>query len=149
MAFDDLANVLRRVREDFGVEIELDVSPLRPGDDGLAGQHAVVGTIHYNSPMGMDKGTILFFKPALTGDEPADVLQYRTRNRAYPHESTGDQFYDEAQWESYRRLGEHTGRVVLDFFEQSDGKKMNLTDRLFRDARSLWHPAPTHQSRIF
>ena len=149
VAFDDLANVLRRVREDFGVEIELDVSPLRPGDDGLARQHAVVGTIHYNSLKGMDKGTILFFKPALTGDEPADVLQYRTRNRAFPHESTGDQFYDEAQWESYRRLGEHTGRVVLDFLEQSDGKKMNQTDRLFRDARSLWHPAPPHQHEDF
>src|SRR5439155_22703404 len=86
VAFDDLANVLRRVREDFGVEIELDVSPLRPRDDGLAGQPAVGGTTHYNSPTGMDKGTILFSKPALTGDEPADVLQYRTRNRAFPHE---------------------------------------------------------------
>jgi len=149
VAFDDLANVLRRVREDFGVEIELDVSPLRPGEDGLARQHAVVGTIHYNSPRGMDKGTILFFKPVLTGDEPADVLQYRTRNRAFPHETTSDQFYDEAQWESYRRLGEHAGRVVLDFFEQSDDKKVNRTDRLFRDARSLWHPAPPHQLADF
>jgi hypothetical protein len=27
---------------------------------------------------------------------------------------------------------------VLDFFEQSDDKKVNPTDRLFRDARSLW-----------
>jgi hypothetical protein len=149
VAFDDLANVLRRVREDFGVEVELDVSPLRPAADGLARQHAVVGTIHYNSPRGMDKGTILYFKPALTGDEPADVLQYRTRNQAFPHETTSDQFYDEAQWESYRRLGEHAGRVVLDFVEPADGKKANLTDRLFRDARSLWHPAPPHQHEDF
>ena len=66
VAFDDLANVLRRVREDFGVEIELDVSALRPGDSRLSNQHAVVGTIHYNGIIGMDKGTIIFFKPTLT-----------------------------------------------------------------------------------
>jgi hypothetical protein len=38
---------------------------------------------------------------------------------------------------------------VLDFFEQLDVKKMNLTDRLFRDARSLWHPAPPHHHEDF
>lgn len=149
VAFDDLANVLRRVREDFGVEIELDVSALQPGDDGRARQHAVVGTIHYNGANGMDKGTILFFKPVLTGDEPPDVLQYRTRNQTFPHESTGDQFYDEAQWESYRRLGEHAGRMVLGFFDQPDEKDTHAPDRLFRDARSRWHPAPEQQDENF
>jgi hypothetical protein len=149
VAFDDLANVLRRIREDFGIEIDLDISPLRPGPDGLARQHAVVGTIHYNGLNGMDKGTILFFKPSITGDEPPDVLQYRTRNREFPHESTGDQFYDEAQWESYRRLGEHAGRMVLGFFEQPERKLTDNVDRLFRDARSRWHPAPKHQQENF
>lgn len=142
VAFDDLANVLRRVREDFGVEIELDVSRLRPGPDGISKQHAVVGTIHYNGYGGMDKGTLLFLKPVLTGDEPPDVLQYRTRNRAFPHESTGDQFYSEAQWESYRRLGEHAGRSVLGFLDQPNFKDADAVERMFREARSLWHPAP-------
>jgi hypothetical protein len=103
VAFDDLANALRRAREDFGVEIDIDISPLRPGPDKRSAQHAVVGTIYYNGLEGTDQGTILYFKPTLTGDEPPDVLQYQTRNVAFPHESTGDQFYDEAQWESYRR----------------------------------------------
>src|SRR5207253_6009629 len=126
------------------------VSPLSPtGAGNRSAQHAVIGTIHYNGYAGSDKGAILYFKPTLTGDEPPDVVEYQTRNRAFPHESTGDQFYDEAQWESYRRLGEHAGRVVLDFFNQSDVKKVNLTDRLFRDARSLWHPAPPHQHEDF
>jgi hypothetical protein len=142
VAFDDLANVLRRVREDFGVEVELDVSRLRPGANGLAGQHAVVGTIHYNGLGGMDKGTLLFIKPALTGDEPPDVLQYRTRNTTFPHESTANQFYDEPQWESYRRLGEHTGRVVLSFLDQPATKNSGSVDHIFREARSFWHPQP-------
>lgn len=145
IAFDDLANVLRRVREDFGVEIDLDISALRPGENRFARQHAVVGTIHYNGITGMDKGTILFFKPTLTGDEPPDLLQYRTRNKAFPHESTGDQFYDEPQWESYRRLGEHAAHAVLGFFAQPDNKISSRIDKLFRDARSHWHPAPPEQ----
>lgn len=149
LAFDDLANVLRRVREDFGVEVEIDISTLRPGADGLARQHAAVGTIHYNGLTGMDKGTIIFFKSTLTGDEPPDVLQYRTRNRTFPHETTGDQFYDEAQWESYRRLGEHAARTVLGFFEKPSNKITNNVDALFREARSRWHATPDSLQRNF
>jgi hypothetical protein len=149
VAFDDLANVLRRVREDFGVEIELDVTPLRPDENHRACQHAVVGTIHYDGMAGMDKGTILYIKPCLTGDEPPDVLQYSTRNGEFPHEGTADQFYDEAQWESYRRLGEHAMDAVLSFFEAPPGSSHNTPDRLFRDARSHWHPAPADMDSNF
>jgi hypothetical protein len=150
VAFDDLANALRRIREDFGVEIELDVSPLRPDSDGKSKQHAVIGTVHYNGLAGYDKGTILYIKPTLTGDEPPDVLQYRTRNTAFPHESTGDQFYDEAQWESYRRLGEHAGHSVLRFLEKPDSEKsVSFVENAFMLAGQYWHPAPEQQNETF
>ncbi len=142
VAFDDLANVLRRVREDFGVEIEMDVSSLRPDENHRATQHAVIGTIHYDGMAGMDKGTILYIKPCLTGDEPPDVLQYSTRNGEFPHEGTADQFYDEAQWESYRRLGEHAIDTSLGFFEIPPNATRSPAERLFRDVRSRWHTAP-------
>lgn len=113
VAFDDLGNALRRVREDFGVEIELDVDPLRPAPDtGRSKQHVAVGTIHYSDT---DRGILLYIKPSLTGDEPGDILQYKTANAAFPHETTGDQFYDEAQFESYRRLGMHAAEQVFAF----------------------------------
>ena len=149
--FDDLAIALRTIREDFGVEIDLDVSPLRPDENGKARQHAVIGTIHYNGLSGLDKGTLLYFKPTLTGDEPPDVLQYRSRNPAFPHESTGDQFYDEAQWESYRRLGQHAGNVVLRFLESMPQKhgKNAFVDAVFLEASRLWHPAPERQIETF
>lgn len=108
-SFNDLGNLVRRVREDFGVDIRIDVSPLKPLA-GRARQHMVTGDIHY--PDG-DTGTLLLFKPALVGDEPADIQQYSARNLAFPHESTGDQFYDEAQWEAYRRLGLHAARTAF------------------------------------
>ncbi len=34
------------------------------------------------------------------------MLDYRRENPAFPHQSTADQIYDEAQFEAYRRLGE-------------------------------------------
>jgi hypothetical protein len=141
VAFDDLANATRRIREDFGIEIELDVEPLRPNSDGLSRQHAVVGTIHYGGVGGSDKGILLYFKPTLVGDEPTDVMQYRTRNPHFPHESTGDQFYDEAQWESYRRLGEHCAGAVFRFIEDRGlTRRENAVEQLFLNALQRWQP---------
>jgi len=149
VAFDDLAIALRSIREDFGVELDLDVSPLRPDDSGRARQHAVVGTIHYDGLGGTDKGTILFFKPTLTGDEPSDVIQYQARHPAFPHETTGDQFYDEAQWESYRRLGEHAGDFILRPLAMNAGKQCDETqfvENIFLEASQRWFPAADRHS---
>jgi len=152
VAFDDLANAQRLVREDFGVEIDLDVTPLRPDAAGRARQHAVVGTIHYDGYDGTDKGTIIYFKPALTGDEPPDVLQYQARNTAFPHEGTGDQFYDAAQWESYRRLGEHAGNVVFRYLEKVPPDKawrQQFVENAFLEATQRWHPSPERLTENF
>jgi hypothetical protein len=135
--FDDLGNAVRRIREDFGVEIEIDLRPIRPTPDRPATQHAVVGTIHYDRHF--DKGVIVYFKPTLVGDEPPDVLQYRLRNTAFPHEGTIDQFYDEAQWESYRRLGFHSALVFFNFAERLDNPR---ADEIFTGARQEWFPTP-------
>ena len=51
-------------------------------------------------------------KASLTEDEDADVLEYARSHPAFPHETTADQFFDEAQWESYRRLGYHVGKAT-------------------------------------
>ncbi len=61
---------------------------------------------------GTARSLVLVIKPTLTGDEPLDVLQYAASHPSFPQEPTSDQFFDEAQWESYRRLGEHIGGIV-------------------------------------
>ncbi len=137
-SFDDLANTIRRVREDFGIEIELDTGPLRPGPDGYAQQHVVAGVIHYDGVTGCDKGTLLYFKPTLTGNEPCDVLQYKTRNPVFPQETTADQFYDEAQWESYHRLGEHSGYECFRFVDNLSRKQRRSPESIFHFARQQW-----------
>jgi hypothetical protein len=145
VSFDDFGNLVRRVREDFGVEIEIDLSPLKPSKDtGLAAQPMVAGDIHY--PNG-DTGVLLLFKPTLIGTEPADIAQYRRRNAVFPHESTGDQFYDEAQWESYRRLGFYAANVAFGNVVTRCGKKPKVgvrtwAARIFARARMRWLPVP-------
>jgi hypothetical protein len=60
-----------------------------------------------------EKTTILFIKPSLRGEESADLLTYWSKHRDFPQETTLDQYFDEAQWESYRRLGEQVGGRLL------------------------------------
>jgi hypothetical protein len=63
---------------------------------------------------------LVYVKPTLTGDEPVDITQYHGAHSSFPQEPTADQFFDEAQWESYRRLG----------FE--------IASDLFRAGRTSW-----------
>lgn len=70
---------------------------------------------------------LIYIKPTIIGDEPLDVLQYHVENPTFPQQTTADQFFDEAQWESYRALGEHianhmfappAGRDVAGWWEE-------------------------------
>jgi hypothetical protein len=144
--FDDFANAVRRVREDFGVEIRIDLSPLRSSKDGLARQPIVVGDIEY--PDG-DTGVLLLLKPTLLGNEPPDITQYKARNTDFPHETTGDQFYDEAQWEAYRRLGEHAALTAFRRLRETTVLRRERAAQLFARARYDWMPVPTGYEERF
>lgn len=56
---------------------------------------------------------LVYLKPTLTGDESADLTQYHRTHPSFPQETTADQFFDEAQWESYRMLGFLIARGVF------------------------------------
>jgi len=110
-AFADLGNALHKCRVDFGVEIDIDISELRPDPaTGLSRRHAAMGKVRY--PDG-GSGLLLYLKPGLVGNEPADIQHYARANPGFPHQSTLDQYFDEAQFECYRRLGEHVASTVL------------------------------------
>ena len=51
-------------------------------------------------------GWMLYLKLAMTGVEPNHVMDYHRQNPDFPHQSTGDQIYEEDQFEAYRALGE-------------------------------------------
>jgi hypothetical protein len=49
----------------------------------------------------------------LTGNEPADLVNYQARHKDFPHQTTADQFFDEAQFESYRALGYQIAKEIF------------------------------------
>lgn len=109
--FADLGNAVHKCRVDFGADIRIDVNALRPGADGYSARSCAVGTIVYADG---STGTLLYLKPTLTGTEPTDVAHYASAHPTFPHESTGDQFFDEAQFESYRRLGDFVATSAIE-----------------------------------
>lgn len=108
-SFQDLGNAIRKIRIDQGVEIEIDTDMLKPQSGARYSRwHHAIGSIRYDKvDDGAPIGTLIYIKPSLTGDEPSDVQDYLAHHPTFPHEPTSDQFFDEAQFESYRRLGEH------------------------------------------
>ncbi len=105
---EGLANAIRRCRIDFGVEINV----LPTGDDENDKQptktHITYFSIKY--PGSKIKGKLIYIKAGLTGDETVDIKEYAAANPDFPQQSTNDQFFDEAQFESYRKLGFHSIR---------------------------------------
>jgi hypothetical protein len=113
-AFADLGEAVRKIRIDFGIPIEFGTMTIYPRSaiDTLKspGHSCAVGRIRYSVVDGADgpDGIIVYIKPACYGDEPRDIYEYFKTNPTFPHESTGDQFFSESQFESYRMLGAHT-----------------------------------------
>jgi len=111
-AFDDLGATVRKIRIDLGIDIVFDEPmSIYPRGHPLAagGRYGAMAEIRYGDVdgAGAPVGRLLYVKPALRGDEPRDVLQYASANPEFPHQSTVDQFFDESQFESYRKLGSH------------------------------------------
>lgn len=134
-AMEDLANLLRKVRIDLGVNIEIDLSGLRQEPEDPQNpkvkntpEHYAVGKIRY--PHGPE-GMLIYIKSSITGREPEDLLAYRRQNPSFPDETTADQFFDEAQFESYRKLGDLTGKDVFSQKEVLEKSKKQPSEEGF------------------
>jgi len=107
---NDLASAIEKCRIDFGTNIVISLDEIRPkislfpGDEGLRASHSpfAIGQIRYPNDR---TGVLIYIKPSLNTELPQDVLAYARLARSFPHQSTIDQFFDEAQFESYRALG--------------------------------------------
>jgi GNAT superfamily N-acetyltransferase len=147
LAFEDLANLIRKCRTDFGIRIEIDTAPiLRQLSNDCSRWHCAVGKIRYDDVDGGEvPGILVYVKASLTGDESPDLQQYTKRFPDFPHQTTADQFFDETQFESYRALGYH---VALDIFKDAasddePGESIERwNQRFFSRVRSRWFPAP-------
>jgi hypothetical protein len=111
-ALEDLGNAVRKIELDLGVSIRfdgLDRLKRRPEDGSELGPghpYHAIGRIDYpSSDGGGAHGTIIYVKAGYHGTEGAGVRSYAMAHRDFPHETTGDQWFSESQFESYRRLG--------------------------------------------
>ena len=179
--FDDIGNLVRRVRLDFGAEVEfLDddallakvseewlapcvqwrseksqkesaskSNPAEPKTGGsdeppaIAGRigaladlrpfisacgrrrvraHAAVARVTYLNSTASQSSLILFIKPGITDDLPADLVNYQQAQEDFPQQSTLNQFFDEPQWESYRKLGEYIADRLFAAPQTAGGK---------------------------
>ncbi|MGH9453702.1 MAG: hypothetical protein ACRD2O_06990, partial [Terriglobia bacterium] len=74
--------------------------------------HYAVGKIRYNPDFPEEDGTIIYLKPALVDGDPGDVLAYAKKNECFPHDTTANQWFDEAHFENYRALGMASGAAA-------------------------------------
>ncbi len=119
-----LAEAITLAREELGVTITLTHpevlvpgggAPLDPqvplaAISGRLSQRAVVtGKITYPAESGLPEeartGRIFLAKALLTRDVPYELLSYACKNAVFPHDSTGDQWFDHGQFDAYVALG--------------------------------------------
>ena len=55
-------------------------------------------------------GILIVIKPNLCDGLPVDLVNFKRQNPDFPQETTADQFFSEAQWESYFHLGTFLGQ---------------------------------------
>ena len=117
-SFESLGGAIRRCRDDFKAEICVDVSRMQALErNGQTSGHYAFGSVQYDeSAPGQKWGQILYLKASYTGRESFDIRQYKRESPDFPHETTGDQFFSESQFESYRKLGEEVAREALPGF---------------------------------
>jgi hypothetical protein len=133
--FEDLQNALRRVGEDFGAKIcfrkrnfpmqHMMSQPVKrhyPRDLERARRGFAVADVYYPPDFnryGQIKknarpATLIYLKTTLIDDLPLELLGYRAKNRDFPDQSTGDQFFDEDQFEAYRELGFRIAKAMIE-----------------------------------
>lgn len=119
--FSEISNAIEKCRVDLGVEIRFRTKlniPSRNASEEVRrrGQRYAIADIFYperNSHGQRKRGYLIYLRPTLSGREPIEIQHYAESNPAFPHQSTGDQFFDEVQFEAYRELGLLTMDEVL------------------------------------
>ncbi|MBB3181437.1 hypothetical protein [Variovorax sp. Sphag1AA] len=130
--FEDLANLIRLARIDLNVEVEVETNFTgdlasvfaRPEafkrmspciDPAVNNQPTPTALLLWAYARGARRPStqIIVIKPNVPHDAEADVRQYALDHDKFPQEPTADQFFDEAQWESYRALGSHLGGKIF------------------------------------
>lgn len=138
--YEDLSNLMRLARIDFRAEFECvppavfpgfapDAARLQPyfatdeaqlcppadpqGQLPVAPDDKCALLYRVTYAGSKDETFLLVLKPRLINSAPLDLFEYQVKNPSFPQQTTFDQFFDEAQWESYRKLGVLIGSRIF------------------------------------
>ena len=131
---DGLIGASGELRKAIGEYNQIARVPDEPEPDKAGdGPYAALAKVTYRRSA-PSSGYLLLIKPKLNFTEPPELLAYRRRDagRAFPQQTTLDQFFDEDQWEAYRHFGEVVGRRLFGQTGGSAGETVWLPDTIFR-----------------
>lgn len=155
--FGEIANAIQKCKVDLGVDIKLlgtmGILARNSTDTTTRRTRLSIGQITYpeKDEDGRNRrGWLLYTRPTYYGkDEPRDIRYYAESNKKFPHQSTGDQMYDEKQFEAYRSLGFLTMEEIvgetppadliclikseLEYLAQDDARLAVLVTELFEE----------------
>ena len=133
--FEDLGNAIRKIRIDLGITIDFPPDLRMKAGMQVSNSYCAVARIQYHCvdpiPEGSD-GWLVYIKAGLTGREPADILQYAKTHPTFPHETTGNQFFNESQFESYRHLGSYIVKQIAKM-QHSQPRQINEILSTYKD----------------
>jgi len=82
-------------RIDCGIGIDVNVDDLRRK---TGGRQAATTQWARSTTATAHRDIFCMLKASLTGDESEDINEYRIDTRSFPHEPTGQQFFNEGQF---------------------------------------------------
>lgn len=133
LQLEGLATLIRMCKVDGLAEIDIDARAIRPPNNlGWSRDRWAVGKIKYlkDNIDGPDTGYLIYLKASMNGCENTSILQYKAIHPDFPHETTGDQFYAEDQFECYRSLGKEITKGLLDKVKDGD-KFVKIAEELY------------------
>ena len=128
-SYSDFVTAIRRIEADFGAKITLNknAGPERmiakarkgiyPSNALYADKGYFVAKVEYaEKPDGTawaKDGVIIYLKTTMIDDLSMKAKGYKGANPDFPDQSTGDQFFDDEQFEAYRELGYSIARQTI------------------------------------
>lgn len=111
--FESFNHAIRMANIEENIDIRIDLRDLEPETIdpekiGPSKCSVVEGEVRYPD---YSVGKIFYLKSSLNVDEhhplPVNIYNYHKKHQDFPHQSTADQYFDDAQFEAYRALGFH------------------------------------------
>ncbi|WP_219851797.1 patatin-like phospholipase family protein [Methylibium rhizosphaerae] len=133
-AFGDLENLVRKARIDLQADITFlrpksttEVAARNPDADTFGDSVTLFGSLNELASTDSQAclalarvtyghservGHMVIVKPNMCHGVPVDLVNFKADNPLFPQEPTTDQFFSEAQWESYYQLGQTLGANI-------------------------------------